>query len=38
MNELRVFERVAIDFPTCQVLFDVPANTRVLDVQSFGRL
>jgi predicted aspartyl protease len=38
MNELRLFERVAIDFPTRRVLFDLPDNARLPGPDRFSRL
>ena len=38
MNELRVFERVAIDFPSRRVLFDLPDGSRLPSRESFGGL
>lgn len=38
MSELRVFERVAIDFPSRRVLFDLPDGSRLPRVESFSRL
>lgn len=37
MNELHLFERVAIDFPSRRVLFDLPPGSS-LPVVDFGRL
>ncbi len=37
MSELRAFDRVAIDFPSRRVLFDVPDSVRLRAVQEFGR-
>lgn len=36
MAELRLFQRVAIDFATAQVLFDLPAAARLSDSALFG--
>ncbi len=38
MNELRLFERVAIDFPSRRVLFDLPDNARLPPQDAFGIL
>ncbi|GAA0272227.1 retropepsin-like aspartic protease [Alteraurantiacibacter aestuarii] len=38
MNELRVFERVAIDFPSRRVMFDLPDGSRLPTLPTFGRL
>lgn len=38
MNALRAFERVAIDFPTRRVLFDLPASAGMPPPERFGRL
>ena len=36
MNELRLFERVAIDFASRRVLFDLPEGSRLPTLRSFG--
>ncbi len=36
MNELRLFERVAIDFASRRVLFDLPEGSRLPPIRSFG--
>lgn len=36
MSELRLFRRVAIDFPSRRVLFDLPERTRLPDAVGFG--
>jgi hypothetical protein len=38
MNELHLFQRVAIDFPSRRVLFDLPAGARLPDSSAFNRL
>lgn len=38
MSELRLFRRVAIDFASRRVLFDLPDNARLPDMSAFGRL
>ncbi|MEO7553718.1 MAG: retroviral-like aspartic protease family protein [Alteraurantiacibacter sp.] len=38
MNELRLFQRVAIDFPSRRVLFDLPPGARLPDAAAFGGL
>jgi predicted aspartyl protease len=38
MNELHLFERVAIDFPSRRVLFDLPAGSTLPTSVDFGRL
>ncbi len=38
MNELRLFERVAIDFPSRRILFDLPDNARLPSLDRFSRL
>ncbi|TIX49670.1 retroviral-like aspartic protease family protein [Alteraurantiacibacter aquimixticola] len=38
MNELRLFDRVAIDFSSRRVLFDLPDGSRVPSRDAFGRL
>ncbi len=38
MSELRLFRRVAIDFASRRVLFDLPDNARLPDMTAFGRL
>lgn len=38
MSELRLFKRVAIDFPSRRVLFDLPDNARMPARDAFGRL
>jgi predicted aspartyl protease len=36
MNELHLFQRVAIDFPSRRVLFDLPRGARLPDAAAFG--
>lgn len=36
MNELHLFQRVAIDFPSRRVLFDLPRGARLPDASAFG--
>lgn len=36
MSELRMFDRVAIDFRSARVLFDMPGGTRIEDRWKFG--
>ncbi len=38
MNELRLFERVAIDFPSRRILFDLPDGSRLPSLERFSRL
>lgn len=38
MNELHLFERVAIDFPTRRVLFDLPEGSVLPSPDAFSRL
>jgi predicted aspartyl protease len=38
MNELHLFQRVAIDFPSRRVLFDLPPGTRLPDQAAFSRI
>ena len=38
MNELRLFRRVAIDFASRRVLFDLPPDTPLSQTADFGRL
>lgn len=38
MAELQLFRRVAIDFRSRRVLFDMPAGVGIADPQTFGRL
>lgn len=38
MNELHLFERVAIDFPSRRVLFDLPPGSTLPQAVDFGRL
>lgn len=38
MNELHLFERVAIDFPSRRVLFDLPPGSTLPAAVDFGRL
>ncbi|MFC3101906.1 retroviral-like aspartic protease family protein [Altererythrobacter lauratis] len=38
MSELRLFRRVAIDFASRRVLFDLPANTRLQETRGWGQL
>jgi predicted aspartyl protease len=38
MSELRLFRRVAIDFASRRVLFDLPDSARLPDMGTFGRL
>lgn len=38
MNELHLFQRVAIDFPSRRVLFDLPAGARLPEASAFNRL
>lgn len=38
MSELRLFRRVAIDFASRRVLFDLPDGVRLTDTADFGRL
>ena len=38
MNELHLFERVAIDFPSRRVLFDLPPGSALPAAVDFGRL
>lgn len=37
MNELHLFKRVAIDFPSRRVLFDLPPGARLPDADAFTR-
>ncbi len=36
MNELHLFQRVAIDFPSRRVLFDLPPGARLPEASAFG--
>ena len=38
MSELRLFRRVAIDFASRRVLFDLPDGSALPSAQGFGRL
>lgn len=38
MTELRLFRRVAIDFASRRVLFDLPRGTRLPETEIFGRI